>query len=270
MEIYQYTCYFFIYAFFGWCAEVCFAAFKHGKFVNRGFLNGPVCPIYGVGVCIVVLILTPLKDNFLLLFLGSVLLTSALEWFTGFVLEKVFHQKWWDYSDMPFNLNGYICPLFSVLWGLACLLIMDIVHPGIERFVKWIPFPAGLTVLLLFTGVLIADAVLTVMTMLKLNQKLKRIDELSAGIKAVSDKIGRNISDGMLDIAEKGEPLKERAARRREELELSLAEVKEKYTFGQKRFLKAFPRFRALRHQEALSQIKKHLEEARERKKRKE
>ena len=108
--MYRYLWSFFAYAFLGWCMEVSFAALTSGRFVNRGFLNGPVCPIYGCGAVIVLFCLEPLKDHLFWLFVGSVILTSALEWLTGFVLEKIFHERWWDYSDMPFNLGGYICP----------------------------------------------------------------------------------------------------------------------------------------------------------------
>lgn len=97
---------FFVYAFLGWCTEVGYAALRTGRFVNRGFLNGPVCPIYGFGVIIVLWVLEPLAEHILLLFLGSVVLTSALEWVTGLVLEKLFHQRWWDYSDEPFNVGA--------------------------------------------------------------------------------------------------------------------------------------------------------------------
>ena len=86
---------FFIYAALGWACEVAFAAGKEGKFINRGFLNGPVCPIYGFGVLGVVLTLAPVKDNVMLLYVGSFLLTSAIEFLTGFVLEKLFHARWW-------------------------------------------------------------------------------------------------------------------------------------------------------------------------------
>ena len=82
-----------IYAFIGWCTEVSYAALDRGIFVNRGFLNGPYCPIYGCGVLIVVVLLTPLKKNLLILYVGSFLLTSVLEFITGFVMEKVFHNK---------------------------------------------------------------------------------------------------------------------------------------------------------------------------------
>ena len=132
-SFYEYLAFFVIYAFLGWCAEVIFNAVNTGHFVNRGFLNGPVCPIYGFGMVIVVLCLTPLQKNWLLLFLGSMVLTSALEWLTGYVLKKVFHTSWWDYSDQPFNIGGYICLRFSILWGLGCVMVMYLVHPMISR-----------------------------------------------------------------------------------------------------------------------------------------
>ena len=114
-NFYELVWIFIIYAFIGWCTEVSYAALDRGIFVNRGFLNGPYCPIYGCGVLIVVVLLTPLKKNLLILYLGSFLLTSVLEFITGFVMEKVFHNKWWDYSDKPFNIMGYVCLKFSIL-----------------------------------------------------------------------------------------------------------------------------------------------------------
>lgn len=143
---------FFVYAFLGWCTEVSFAALTSGRFVNRGFLNGPVCPIYGVGVVIVLFFLDPLRGNTFLLFLGSVLLTSLLEWVTGFVLEKIFHQRWWDYSNEPFNLGGYICLRFSIAWGLACLFVVEIIHPSILWLIHLIPHTLGLVLLALFSA----------------------------------------------------------------------------------------------------------------------
>ena len=140
----DYIWYFFIYAVLGWCAEVIFAAVNTGKFVNRGFLNGPLCPMYGVGVAVIVFCLSPLEDNVWLTFLAAVVLTSGLEWITGFVLEKLFHQRWWDYSGLPFNIGGYICLKFSLAWGLACLLILKVIHPGIAALVHHIPFHAQL------------------------------------------------------------------------------------------------------------------------------
>ena len=146
-NFYELVWIFIIYAFLGWCTEVSYAALDRGIFVNRGFLNGPYCPIYGFGVVIVVTILTPLQDNLLLLFFGSFLLTSVLEYITGFLLEKVFHDRWWDYSNKPFNIHGYVCLKFSIYWGLACTFIMKVIHPIIYRGITWIPHTLGLSLI---------------------------------------------------------------------------------------------------------------------------
>ena len=119
LTLYELFLIFFTYGFLGWCSEVAFATLKTGGFVNRGFLNGPICPIYGFGMLIVVVCLTPLNDSWPLLFLGSMALTTALEFFTGWVLEKLFQTKWWDYSERKFNVKGYICLEFSILWHLC-------------------------------------------------------------------------------------------------------------------------------------------------------
>lgn len=99
MDFYTLCWVFLIYGFLGWCCEVIFAGVNQGKFVNRGFLNGPICPIYGCGMLLVLLILWPLRHRLLLLFIGSVALCTLLEYIVGFLLEKLFHQKWWDYSN---------------------------------------------------------------------------------------------------------------------------------------------------------------------------
>lgn len=113
--LYTYLWTFFLFAFLGWCSEVVFAAIRQRRFVNRGFLNGPLCPIYGIGVVAIDFLLRPFQGNLPVLLVGGMLLGSALEYLAGFFLEKLFHQKWWDYSDQPHNLHGYICLKFSIL-----------------------------------------------------------------------------------------------------------------------------------------------------------
>ena len=148
---FQILWYFYIYGFLGWCSEVAFAAVAHGKFVNRGFVNGPICSIYGFGVMSVLLVLGPLKSSFWLLFGGSVLFTSAIEYLTGWVLEKVFHDKWWDYSKRPLNIKGYVCLEFSVLWGLACVFVVDVFQPLVAKVVDLIPKKLGWALLGMFS-----------------------------------------------------------------------------------------------------------------------
>lgn len=225
-NFYELVWIFIIYAFIGWCTEVSYATLDTGKFVNRGFLNGPYCPIYGCGVVIVVTILTPLKENLLILFVGSFVLTSVLEYLTGFILEKAFHNKWWDYSDKPFNIKGYVCLKFSIYWGLACTFIMDVIHPMIYAAITWIPHVVGIILLSILMCVFTVDCVLTVMTILKFNKRLKIMDELASSIHKLSDEIGESIYENVTGVIEKSEEFQENHV----ELMDKLAETKDNLT----------------------------------------
>lgn len=280
---------FFIYAFLGWCTEVSYAALVTGKFVNRGFLNGPVCPIYGFGVVIVLTALAPLEHNLLLLFLGSVVLTSALEWLTGFVLEKLFHQRWWDYSDQPFNLGGYICLRFSIAWGFACMFVVKLLHPTVLLLIRLIPRTLGLVLLAALGAVMAVDLAATVSTIVRLNRRLEQIDQLAAKIKEASNEFGENLAEKVLDAAEKGAGWKEdmdelsfRLAERRavladnieeweqhreeqrtqvrrqlEEWRGAMQELHDKDFFGRRRLLSAFPQLRSIDHRGALERLRR-------------
>ena len=137
--LYQILAYFLVYSCLGWCLEVVYAAATTGQIVNRGFLNGPVCPIYGFGMVIVLFVLTPFEHSTLALYIGGVILPSALELVGGWALYKLYHTRWWDYSDKPFNIGGYICLEFSLLWGVGTLVMMKAIHPTIAGLVGLVP-----------------------------------------------------------------------------------------------------------------------------------
>ena len=260
-NIYQALWIFIIYAFLGWCSEVAFAAVNKGKFVNRGFLNGPVCPIYGVGMLIVVLCLWNLRDRPLLLFLGSALLTTALEFVTGFVLERFFHDKWWDYSDMPFNIKGYVCLKFTILWGLAASFIIGAIHRFIYMLIEKTPFVLGAILLAVFSAAFIADFTVTLTALVKLPKKLKAMAEAERALRAVSDKIGENISDTTIAAKEKGEALAEENKPRLEELKAEYEKKKKELSamlernFVQRRIFKAFPNLKNGRYKAIFDRI---------------
>lgn len=222
-NFYELVWIFIIYAFIGWCTEVSYAALDRGIFVNRGFLNGPYCPIYGCGVVIVVAVLTPLKENLLILFIGSFLLTSILEYITGYLLEKVFHNQWWDYSDKPFNIHGYVCLKFSIYWGLACTFIMDVLHPIIYKGITRMPHIVGMILICIIMTVFFVDCGITVATILKFNKRLRVMDEMAERIHKLSDEIGENIYENVTDIVEKSEEFQKTHA----ELLDKLAETKD-------------------------------------------
>lgn len=254
-NIYQAVWIFLIYAFLGWCAEVAFAAVHKGKFVNRGFLNGPVCPIYGVGMLVVVTFLWGLRSNLILLFLGSAGLTTTLEFVTGWVLEKFFHDKWWDYSDKPFNVKGYICLEFTILWGLAAAFVVGAVHPFVFMLIKKTPFVFGIILMAVFLAVFVTDLVITVTALAKLPKKLNAMLEAEKALKAISDKIGENISETAINAKAKGDELVEENRPKIEELkaeyEQKAAEYKRQFEsrgFVHKRIFKAFPNLKSGRY----------------------
>jgi len=160
-SLYHILAYFLIYSCIGWCLEVIYAAATTGQLVNRGFLNGPVCPIYGFGMIIVLFALTPLQHSILLLYLGGVILPSALELVGGWALYKLYHTRWWDYSDFPFNIGGYICLEFCLLWGVGTLVVMRIVHPVVADLVALIPPFVGVILMCFLYAVYAVDVVAT-------------------------------------------------------------------------------------------------------------
>lgn len=229
--------YFILYAFLGWCLEVVFCSINTGKFVNRGFLNGPLCPIYGFGAVFIVYLLTPIQDNFLLLFVGSVLVTSLLEFLTGWLLKTLFHTSWWDYSDQPFNIKGYICLKFSLGWGVAALFLMKILHPAIAGLVHLIPTFVGWIFLAVLYGLLLADFLVTVATILKLNRDLGEISQISSDLHKGSEKLAEGLGNTAISVAEKVDGLDLKAKKQlvddrikaeKEKLAASLEESKTK------------------------------------------
>ncbi len=248
---------FFIYGFLGWCIEVAYCGLEEGHFINRGFLNGPICPIYGVGAVTVILCLTPISNNIPILFVGSAVLTSFLELVTGFGLDKIFHARWWDYSDKPFNIGGYICLKFSVYWGLVCIALMKGIHPVMLDLVHLVPRFLGIILIIFLSAVFITDGVITVMTINKLSVRMRIMNEIAEKIHAVSDEIGEHVYDGAVAVASKGEEIRGRGSVK--ELKDRYSDiVKEQHMF-QHRILKAFPRMRSHRYNEHLDKLKEKL-----------
>ena len=186
-SLYQVFAYFLIYSCIGWCLEVIYAAVTTGNLINRGFLNGPVCPIYGFGMVIVLFALTPLSHSLLLLYLGGVLLPSALELVGGWALYKLYHTRWWDYSDYPFNIGGYICLEFSLLWGVGTLIVMKLVHPIIADAVALIPPLVGLILMFLLYVLYAADTIATAFAASDLARDLDALEKVADSMHAVSD-----------------------------------------------------------------------------------
>ena len=246
---------FFIYAMLGWVLEVVFCSVKDGKFTNRGFLAGPWCPIYGFGGLLMVHLLTPLDHSALLVFLGAMAIASTLELVGGWALEKIFHQRWWEYDDMPFNVGGYICLAYSLAWGAGGVILMRALHPAVLDVLSLIPG----TFLLAFNGVMVlmvgVDLAASVQAALKLGHQLELLNRASAEFKSLTDKWSEDIGTSAIDLQGDAERLVDKAkselADARQKLE-ELASLPK----SSARLLTAFPNMRSQRHAEALEIMK--------------
>ncbi|MDN5983739.1 MAG: putative ABC transporter permease [Lactococcus sp.] len=249
--------YFPIYAFLGWCLEVIYASVNTGKFVNRGFLNGAVCPIYGVGAVLLIIFLTPLSNHLPLLFLASVTIASLLELVGGYMLEKLFHMRWWDYTEEPFNIGGFICLKFSLMWGLAGVFLMKLIQPMIAGILRHLPATPVLLIICIFYLILITDCLITIIAIAHLNRDLKQVHDLSRLIRAGSDTLAENLGTFAVDTSEKLDNRKDELV---ENLTKELEELLSHQTRIRARILKAFPNAKHDRDRRALDTLRARYE----------
>ena len=134
----QWMLFFYIYCFFGWIIESTYVSVCTGNWVNRGFMRGPVIPIYGTGAVIVLFAVIPFRTSPILVFIVGTVAASILEFVTGFVMERIYKVRYWDYSDKPFNLCGYICLFNSLCWGVLSILLIYLVHSWVEKGVLFL------------------------------------------------------------------------------------------------------------------------------------
>ncbi len=177
---------FFIYSFIGWCIEVCYAAVSRRQFVNRGFVNSPLCPIYGFGSVLFSVFLPELTSRPFFLFLGGMLLATVLEYSTGMLMEKIFRKKLWDYSGIKFNLSGYVCARYSLLWGLLAVVTMLFANPLLCGILSNIPRLITLIVQWTAAALLFLDFITTAMAVLGLKITARQLAALSEGMQHTS------------------------------------------------------------------------------------
>lgn len=168
--------YFIWYSLLGWCMESIYCSIKERRLINRGFLHLPLCPIYGVGVLIMVNFFTPFTVNPLLFYVMATLVMSAWEYFVGWLLETTTHMKYWDYSNRKFNLKGRICLANCLWWGVASYLVIYWVHPATEQLLARLstPWQQGLAIVLALA--VLADTVTTIRQLALLSKALSKAE----------------------------------------------------------------------------------------------
>lgn len=268
---------FFLYGILGWCVEVIYAAIREHRLVNRGFLCGPICPIYGFGMVGLLHCIRRLpagsEPGVVTVFVVGMVLTTAIELVGGWVLFRLYHIRWWDYSHLKGNLGGYICPQFSLLWGLGSVIMVKFVHP----LLAGISAPLTLRVLLPLDGVLLVfflvDVGVSSAAAIGLNKQLKEIDELRARLRISSNKLtevlgtGAMTADTLLDeqklqLALARLESRDNADALRAELTARADALRTKLhaayhdRMGTRRLLRAFPKMQSPRYAETLASIR--------------
>lgn len=256
MNLAQLFMLFIVYSFMGWVGEVIYCSIPEKHFINRGFLHGPVCPVYGCGGLLVVFCLIPFKDTWIPLFFAAMFVTTVLEYFTSWIMEILFHNRWWDYSQYKLNINGRVCLLNSLIFGAAGMLALHFVHPPVKWLICQIKSPyieiASGALFVWFT----TDLILTVRTLKLFNKKLEELKEFST---TLTNKFKGEIwfkYDSAIDMF--------KSLREQAKLDASpilgvlterLDNLNKKYK-SSLRLLKAFPRMQSKRYSEQLEHIR--------------
>ena len=284
--------FFLVYAVIGWITEVIYQAISKGIVVNRGFLNGPICPIYGFGSLFVILLVKALgldHSSFtsdLKVFLLGMLLSTMLELVGGYALLKIFHARWWDYTSKPFNYHGYICLEFSIIWGFGILIVVRRIQPFVEAVFGDLGTSIfGIILLLIAYITFISDFAVSVLITLGLNKKITRLDDMKKSMTEFSDSLSTRIGDDAISAKEKVDAyraestsfeaeIRDAAADRRAEVAKELEDMKRDYElareefykkmrktkfFGTGRILKSYPDLRIVDHGEIVDRIKETL-----------
>lgn len=263
-SVYQLLLLFLVYSFLGWCVEVSFVAVTTGRVVNRGFLNGPVCPIYGVGMLGALLLLEPVADNLVLLFFLGMLLCTLVELVGGWILERAFHTRWWDYTDKPFNLGGYVCLGFSIMWGFAVTFAVRLIHPLVFSLICWLPHLVGWILVGVLYALFLTDFVLTLITVIGLRKQLGELERVGQALHTVGDTISDRLGNSALAADAKLESAKlagqERMAESKEKLETAVENSQRKLAEGKERLSEGKEKLET-----AMENSQKKLAESRER-----
>lgn len=182
-----------LYSIIGWIAECVYAAIHRKKFVNRGLLTGPFCPVYGIGMLWIAIFFHGLRSHPLFLFVGSTVVAGFVEWLSGILIEKIFGRRMWDYSDKFMNFNGYTCLSYASIFGLCAAVSLLFLFPWARIWLGWIPGIVIKIVFLVMLGIMLIDMAGTSAVLLKRKNSGKLVPEVTEQLGQLSDRINRGI-----------------------------------------------------------------------------
>ena len=177
---YQWLTFFYLYCFFGWIFESTYVSLKQKRFVNRGFLRLPMLPLYGSGAVMMLWVSIPFQDSLILTYISGVIGATVLEYVTGYVMERLFKVRYWDYSNQPFNIHGYICLSSSIAWGFLTIFMTHLIHKPIARAVLAMPLYWDLFFVFFVTVLFVYDSIICTKEALAFGKSLEAMQKLRA------------------------------------------------------------------------------------------
>ena len=201
VKILNYVLMFFLFSMAGWAGETTYRSLGERKIINTGFLFGPMCPIYGTGALVFEVFLTPLKDHWLAVILLGMLLADGVEYFTSYIMEKLFNARWWDYTDEFMNLNGRICLKHTSYWAIASFVYVYFISPLYAYFISFVSQNARYVLLCVIAAIFLVDLFFTVRAALGIQKILRSIDTLKARISFAVDSV-KTTAENLRDDAE--------------------------------------------------------------------
>ena len=182
-NIFNLWTYFIIYSIAGWILESVYRSYREKKIINTGFLNGPLCPIYGIGAIIMFLFLRQFSNNIIILFTVSLIGMSLWEYLVGYLLEKIFKTKYWDYSDHKINIKGRVCLSNSICWGILGVFLVKYIHPFIKNIVLKIDNSILKYIIIVIAVLTLIDAIISIVKVKNIKSTLERVEKLNKEIK---------------------------------------------------------------------------------------
>lgn len=203
----QWLLFFYIYSFFGWCIESSYVSIQKKKFVNRGFMRGPFLPLYGSGAVLLLFVTIPVRDSLILSFIFGAAAATVLEYITGACMEALFKVRYWDYSNNPFNLHGYVCLGTSLAWGFLTIVMLRIVHEPVEHLVLSINQTVQDILTAVLTVYVTADMALSFRAALDIRAMLEKMTRVKEEMEKMQGRLDAMIAFAGPKMAEKKEEI---------------------------------------------------------------
>ncbi len=262
----QWLLFFFFYCFLGWCFESSYVSGKQGRFVNRGFMNGPLLPIYGSGAMMMLVVSSPFQDNLIAIYFAGVVGATVLEFVTGTAMEALFHVRYWDYSNQRFQYKGHICLSSSVAWGFLTLFLTQILHKPVEQAVCGLSERAAVIAASVIGSIALIDFILSFRAAFELRDLLSKLDKARQEVEKAKEELARWQKRMDAEHALRAQESEQKKEQRKEQLEQWLSERSKQAAaiaesarrkLGNRRIVRGNPGMASRRFKDSMEELKR-------------